>query len=301
MHDLISFGDITIDLFFKGDSLTQKDNHFFLAIGGKYSASYFHESLGGGGANVAVGCAHFGLDCAVIGKIGENPFKQMIIQKLVKKGVSCEFLKAEKEYMNISSILLDKSGERTIIHYRTPHAHVILNDYLSDKIIPSKIIYMGNMPDVSYAERIHTLSLFKKQSSMICLSLGILDCRDKFAHLKNLLACADILILNTHEYAELVKKEYTVIDFNKSSADLIQFDNRLLILTDGEKGSYAYYKKTVFYQKAIPPKKIVDTTGAGDAFTSGFLSTYLNHKDIQKAMCAGAEYASMIVSKIGAQ
>ena len=92
MYDLISIGDITIDLFFKGVSLTTKQNRFYLAIGGKYHADHFYESLGGGSANVAAGCSHFGVSAAVIGKIGENSFKQLIIQKLIRKGVSSEFL-----------------------------------------------------------------------------------------------------------------------------------------------------------------------------------------------------------------
>ncbi|HLD26578.1 MAG TPA: carbohydrate kinase family protein [Patescibacteria group bacterium] len=301
MYDLISIGNITIDLFFKGDSLTQKDDRFFLALGGKYSASYFHESLGGGGANVAVGCASFGLNCAVIGSIGENPFKNVIIQKLVKKGISCEFLRVEKNYINISAILLNEKGERTVVHYGTPHTDNITLNYLLPHSPKSKMIYMGNIRGITLNERKKSLCLFKKNSSLICIGLGISDCRNGFSYLKDILSCVDILILNTHEFSELVKKKYSNINFNENQAGLIHFDNQIVVLTDAEKGAYAYYKKKVYYQNAPTIKKIVDTTGAGDAFTSGFLSSYATDKNIQKALIRGSEYASSILSKIGAQ
>ncbi len=302
MYDLIAIGDITVDLFFKGESFTQKDDRFLLAIGGKYSASYFYESLGGGGANVAVGCAHFGFNCAVIGTVGENPFKQMIIQKLVKKRVSCEFLNVEKDYLNISTILLNELGGRTIIHYCPHHNSNKIGTLISQQTHQSKIVYLGNLPHITPDERQKWLMFFKEQSSIICLSLGISDCRKGVEFLKKLLLLADILILNTHEFSELVKKKITDINFNNSQTDFIQFDKKqVLILTDAEKGSYGYYEGEVFYQKALSPKKIVDTTGAGDAFTSGFLSSYIVDKNIQKGMHNGAVYASIILSRIGAQ
>ena len=46
-------------------------------------------------------------------------------------------------------------------------------------------------------------------------------------------------------------------------------------------------------------KKIVDTTGAGDGYTAGFISSFIKSKGIQKSMKKGAECASKIIEKIG--
>jgi fructokinase len=51
----------------------------------------------------------------------------------------------------------------------------------------------------------------------------------------------------------------------------------------------------------LHPKDIIDTTGAGDAFTSGFLAAYIHNEPIENAMRQGAEYASEILGRIGAQ
>ncbi len=60
MYDLISVGTISVDLYFLGKSFTFKDNRFALALGGKYQAENFYLSVGGGGANVAIGVAKHG-------------------------------------------------------------------------------------------------------------------------------------------------------------------------------------------------------------------------------------------------
>ena len=54
MYQLVSVGDITMDMYFQGETLTQEDGRFSLAIGGKYYAEMFHSGLGGSAANVSI-------------------------------------------------------------------------------------------------------------------------------------------------------------------------------------------------------------------------------------------------------
>src|SRR5687768_15456462 len=112
MYDLISIGNIAIDLYFRDKSFTVKDDRLQLAMGGKYFANYFHYGVGGGGANVAIGVRRSGLKTAILGKIGNNPFKDLILEVLKKEDVTSYLCQLEDEYMNISSILLSSKGER---------------------------------------------------------------------------------------------------------------------------------------------------------------------------------------------
>lgn len=305
MYDLITIGDITIDLFFKGEELTQKDDRFFLAIGGKYLADEFHETLGGGAANVAVGASHYGLNTAVLGKIGENVFKQIIIQKLIKKGVSTEFLLLDKDYLNISSILLSYTGDRSIIHYATPHETLDISEIMMNKLTRTTTVYMGNLPGISISERSKLLSFFKKKNIKIALNFGRQDCAESLAKVGKLIEYADILVLNKHEFADLVKKKIQTINFEKDCARLLpsklKASKMVLVITCAEEGSFAYHEEKVFYEKAVKPTKLVDATGAGDAYTSGFLSTFIKSNDISAAMQRGSENAARILAKIGAQ
>jgi len=110
MYDLISVGNISIDLYFKGSAFTKSKDRFNLAIGGKYYSDFFHEDIGGGGVNVAAGVAKLGLRPAIFGKIGDNAYKDLILKKLADKNISTEFCQIEENYYKISAIILTEKG-----------------------------------------------------------------------------------------------------------------------------------------------------------------------------------------------
>ena len=76
--------------------------------------------------------------------------------------------------------------------------------------------------------------------------------------------------------------------------------NKILIVTLGADGSIAFVGNKSYIQPAFPVKKVVDTTGAGDAFAAAFLKTFIYEHDIPSALQVGVEYAAKIVSKVGA-
>lgn len=302
MYDLIAIGNISIDLYFQGESLTNAKKRFTLAIGGKYNADYFHESLGGGGANVAIGASRHGLHTAILGKIGSNQFKEMILKHLEEHKVSDSLCTYKDEYLKISSILLSPSGERTIINYETPHEHIFETDEELQQLRNAKYVYVSNLPHVPLEERNHMLSYLNKHQITVILNLGIKDCRRPSNQITPMLHKTNILILNAHEFCEMIKHSYEAIDFKKDVRKYIDvLYNKILIVTDGEKGSYGYWDKNVYHMKAIQPKQIIDTTGAGDGFTAGFISGYSKYgRDVIKAMETGAKYAVKIIEKVGA-
>lgn len=76
--------------------------------------------------------------------------------------------------------------------------------------------------------------------------------------------------------------------------------NKLFVITLAEKGSIAFEGKNKYQQEAMPVNKIVDTTGAGDAYISAFLAEYLENKNIQKSLYEGTAYAAKVIQKYGA-
>lgn len=302
MYDLISIGSISIDLYFKGDSLTYKDNRFQLAIGGKYVVDHFQESVGGSGANVAIGAQRNGLKTAAFGFLGDNPFQSMIKNKLIETKVSVKLLKPVKNYYNISSIFLSPKGERSIVHYITPHQHILVDTDSIKKLVNTEYVYLGNLPDVPVSEREVLLRVFKKNDITTIVNLGVADCRRPKHQLENMLRLTDILILNGHEFADLVKAPYKDLRFKENVVDwyIPELKNKLLIITEGQKGSYGYYKGKLFYQKAVQARRIIDTTGAGDAYCAAFIAEYSTEKNIEKSMMKASDYATRILEKIGA-
>ncbi len=300
MYDLICIGNITVDLYFKGESITQEKDRFNLAVGGKYLADFFHQGLGGGAANVAIDASSLDLDCAVCALVGENVFKQIIIQHLVKKNVSTELLLFLSDFINISTILLSDSGERTVIHYPTQTASFTLADHMMTQLSEARAYYFGHIPQSTLEEKIALIETIASNNKPLFLNLGREDCEEGLPRMAPLIKNADTLILNTYEFSELVGKKRDEIDFETDISILLPKKELLLVLTDGKNGSFAYHNKTVYRQKATIVDKIVDTTGVGDAFAAGFIASFVKEQDIQKSLSAASQFASKKLTRLGA-
>lgn len=303
MVDLISIGTVTIDMYYKGETLTQTKDHFELAVGGKYFADYFYQGLGGGGANVAIGIEKNGLQAALIAKIGTNAFKKLICESLDEAKVTykdyCQF---EEEYINISSVLLTEKGEKTIINYRTPHQHIFEKEEDFEILKKGKAVYMANLARVPLAERVALLKYAKANGKTTFANLNVTDSRRPIEQIAQILKHVDVFIINTYEFADIVKTSYSSIDFHSKVTSKYQPFNpdQLVVVTDGAKGSYAYFQNNIYYQPAIKDVKVVDTTGAGDGFTAGFIAEYLkSERNIESSMKKGADYAAKILKKLG--
>jgi sugar/nucleoside kinase (ribokinase family) len=302
MFDVMTIGTLTIDLYFRSDCLTIKEGRFELAQGGKYFTDHFYESLGGGATNVALGLQSHGIRTALKTIIGKNSFKPFVVQKLQESGVSYLHSKIENNHLNISCILLAPNGEKTVINYQSPHQHMFTQPDDFTSLLRAKTFYVANLPDVSFYDKVKLLSYLRKNNKQIVLNLGVRDCRRDKDQLAELIENVDVLIVNGYEYADMIKKRYDMLDFHQNVVELYlpSFMNRTVVITDGEKGSYGYHNGKVFYQQSIRPQTIVDSTGAGDAYSAGFIASYIKTGDTEKAMHSGARYACHILGKIGA-
>ncbi len=74
----------------------------------------------------------------------------------------------------------------------------------------------------------------------------------------------------------------------------------ILNVTKGFRGASVFYQKKVFTKKA-PKSRVIDRTGAGDSYASGFLSNYIQTNNIKKAIAFGIANATACLKKIGAK
>lgn len=299
MDDILCIGDITIDIFYKGKNLPEKDGQFEFKLGEKYIPDQFHTGLGGGAANVAVGCATLGLGTAVLGKIGDNAFKQIILQFFAKKSISSEFLISESDFYNVSSIFIGTDGGRSIVHFPTPTNPFEISQAYQSHLKEFKTIYLNNLPGQSIAARCKLLDSIRGSDVRLYLNLGMRDCEAGLKETSPLLEKADVLLINTDEYAALIGAKKETIKFDTDRSKEIGMGDKVLILTDGKNGSYGYYKGQIVKEPDSGTTP-VDTTGAGDAYAAGFIVSYQENQDLKEAMKAGTNYAGKIVSRIGA-
>lgn len=302
MYDLVSIGTVAVDLYFTGDSLTQEDGRFSLAIGGKYFADGFYEGLGGGATNVAIGAKKNGLKVALAATIGENVFKKVILHKLDEIGIDYSLSIFEKDFYNISAVMIASNGDRSIVNYRSKHQETYDEQKELEKLVQTKMVYLANLPSLSLQTKTRILKFFKDRKITTFANLGISDCRKDFASLRRFLKYVDVLIINAHEFSEMIRTPYDEINFKENLKEeyLGEFKHLMLILTDGLKGSHGYYEENVYHQPAIKAKKVIDATGAGDGYTAGFIASFNTSHDIVEAMKNGAAYSTKVVSVMGA-
>ena len=300
MYQLVAIGDITVDLYYQSESLTREKDRFSLAIGGKYYSEYFHHGLGGSAANIAIHASNLGLDTAVVAKVGENAFKNMIVQTLAKKTVSTEFLYFDRNHISISSILLSPSGERTIIKHSDPKEHIYLGEHATDRVMRSDMVFMGNLPDVPIVERKKLLSAVKSSENLIGINFGTKDAENGLSKLKTLISKADMLFLNRHEYAALIGTQSSKVNLKANQHKKLGLNIDVLVITDGPDGSFAYTDKDVYSYDAPKVKNVIDATGAGDSFTAAFMVKYGETKNIDQSIESATEYAAKVLTKVGA-
>jgi sugar/nucleoside kinase (ribokinase family) len=85
-----------------------------------------------------------------------------------------------------------------------------------------------------------------------------------------------------------------------SLAALAERWHKLFVVTLGADGSLAYFGHDRFSQAAIAVDKVVDTTGAGDAFAAAFLASHMHGADLPTSLLRGAQLAATVVQQLGA-
>ena len=106
----------------------------------------------------------------------------------------------------------------------------------------------------------------------------------------------DITFANEQEITSLInaKNFNEVINFSKQL-------NKLVVITRGEKGAVAVKGEEIFESDIKKNLKIIDLTGAGDLFASGFLHGYINDLSIKECLEKGTEMSSRVIQQIGAR
>lgn len=303
MIQVVSLGSLTLDLFFQDRSLTISKKRFFLAIGGKYVVEKFSQAVGGGGGNVAVGLSRAGIKSAVWSEIGTGGVSQLIIGKLVEEGVTVDLLEKKPEFTNVSAILLSPQGERTIINHRSHECELTFGPAVKTALQTSRALYLGNMPELPLALRVGILKYAKQHRLTTFLNLGVKDCRLRLSKLRDLFENVDYLIVNRYELADIL-----MIPPNELVPKLINYQSQVfhnpaafLVITDGQFGAFSQSSSSIDHQEAIPVQKVVDATGAGDAFTSGFVSGVLYQQTLPACLLAGVRNAASVIQIVNAQ
>ncbi len=257
---------------------------------------------GGSAANTAVGFSSFGGKSAFIGKVGNDKFGNDFKNNIKKENV---FFNQKLNSSSIkptskSIILVSKDAERTMCTYLGASTNLSFYDIDLNIFKKSKIVYFeGYLFDMEESKKTITkiCEISKSNNILRCLSLSDSFCieRHRKDFLKLIQNHIDIIFANEAELKAL---------FNMNFKESI-FALRKIVeegaVTLGSKGSIVFNKEKEIEINPVLKKKVVDTTGAGDLYASGYLFGKSKKFNLPDCGNLGAVSASEIISYKGAR
>ncbi len=306
MYDVITIGSATFDIFVQSEEeqivtvRTPKMKKEFLAFeyGEKIDINNVKYELGGGGANTAVSFAHLGFETAAILKIGSDMNSNLILNNLKEKNVSDALVKiSDKQKTGFSVILATFDGDRTVLAHRGANTEIVEEDIPYDEIKQAKWLYIAPLSGDSN-KILDKISDFAEENDVsMAYNVGSTSIKLGLDKLRKVIATAEVLIMNRSEAAKVTLET----DITKMLELLHEIKAKVVVITDGRDGAYAYDGEFI-YKAPTFPAEVVSTLGAGDAFASTFVATIAKYGyDIEKAMKFASVNSSFIVQNFGAQ
>jgi fructokinase len=257
---------------------------------------------GGSVANTMAGIAYLKGDPSFIGKINTDEFGKIYKKSLEKINVNFRYSEKKESLPTGASIIcITPDSERTMCTYLGISSQLSKNDINEDDIKDYEVIFLeGYLWDKGMSEEMfkYVINLAKKNNIKIAMSLSDIFCvtRHRKDFLNLLINDLNILIGNENEINELMQKNNLLESINE-----IKKINKLIIVTRSANGSLAVSNNEITNCESVKVEKVIDLTGAGDLFASGFFKEYLNKSNIKQCLKTGSELAAKIIQKIGAR
>jgi len=253
-------------------------------------APSFEKAPGGAPANVAVGLARLGIETFFVGKVGQDAFGEFLREVLQNNQVITRFLKmTNRAKTTLAFVSLTKEGERDFVFYREPGADTLLDQQdIEEECFQGKgVFHFGSLTmthEPAYSATLKALSLAKKHGYLIsfdpnlrpALWKSLDEAREK---IRQAASQSHIVKVNEEEAMFVascnnLQKAIEFIRFHcKPSLVAVTLGKEGCLLCQGER------------QIRVPGFRVtsVDTTGAGDGFVAGLLSSlYMFWEELKK-------------------
>lgn len=301
MYDVIAIGDTTQDIFLKmNDAGLQCDlDGENCKICFDYADKIAVEQKTdipavGNAANHAIGISRMGLSSALYTVVGDDDQGHKSKDVMEKNGVATEYMTFDKERGTNLSIVINYKSERTIFVYHEPRT------YQLPEFKETKWVYLTSASgDGVHAMHEQTLAYLNANPNVkLAFNPGTHQIHLGKDELLPLLKKTDILFLNREESAEILGVETR--DVKELIGMYHAIGVKTMVLTDGPEGAYVS-DGTQIWHAGIFEGPVIERTGAGDSYGSGFLSAVIKGKDYPEAMSWGNANSTSVVKYIGAR
>ncbi len=322
MGKIITIGSAAMDVFVACDDAnivsvcTKNECKEFMSYpyGSKIDISSFSSKVGGGGINTACNFANLGFDTSAIFKIGKDIYSEGILEFFKKHRVNLKhIIQKEDTTTGFSIILVSFQGDRTVLAHRGANAEINENEIDFNAIKDADFIYVAPLNGKSNDVIEPLVDFAAKNNIKICFNAGTTSLKKGHTHLSKILKNAHVVVMNKEEASMATKIQVRPDTINKNFSsepihpdikkmlELLKIQNyQIIVITDGNKGAYAFDGES-YYKCPIFPSEVISTLGAGDAFASTFCAALKRtDNNVGLSLMYGSVNSASVVSKFGA-
>ena len=263
------------------------------------------KQLGGAPANFAYHAKALGAEGVVVSCIGDDDLGREISNQLGGLDLDCQYIAVDKSHRTgtVTVKLDDKGVPDFTIHENVAWDFIPLSDPLLELAARADAVCFGSLCQRSDVSR-DTVRRFLEKTKPDCLRIFDINIRQSYYSkdiVHTMLETSNVLKLNDDELPLVAQ----MLDIKGAESEILaelvaRYELRLVVLTKGAEGSRLYGPDGDSESKGVPPEKIADTVGAGDAFTAAVAVGLLNGNGLEQINAHANRVASFVCSQHGA-
>lgn len=285
--DLISVGASLIDLVALVNRFPESDDEIYIPD--------LRIEYGGSAANTAVACSRLGLKVAFLGKIGLDYFGDLILKKFAEEKVDTSLiLRTSATPTGLCFIAVDAAGDRRMFAFSGAANQLSISELNINSLLESRLIYMASLENTVFLAEFS--KKIREHGLKTALNPGALIANQGLEKAKPIIENTDIYISSYNEAVKILRVE----GLDNIKKVLFKQGVSKIAITLGSEGCMVADQSETYMIPAVKVN-VKDTTGAGDAFTAGFLTGLLTSKPLLEAGFMGVSAAALKIQHIGAR
>lgn len=297
--DKINFYDRGNDVLTAGELLIDMISSEY---GDDFECNTYNKFFGGSPANIAMNVKKLGINSIIASAIGNDSLGKFLLNRITASGIATDCIQQVEH--STSMVLVTKSkGTPVPIFYRDADFHMLYTKEIEEVAKNSKIVHfscwpISRMPAKNTIEKL--IKVAKENGTLVCFDPNYhpmiwekgengVEC------VKSIISKVDIVKPSEDDAERLFGKD----THEKQIAKFLNLGAKLVVMTLGSEGAIVSNgEETIKFDTMA--SEIVDTTGAGDAFWSGFYASIVKGYTIRQALNLGFAVSAYKLKHLGA-
>lgn len=261
-----------------------------------------HKKIGGAPLNVAIRLQSFGIDTAIVSRIGNDVNGAILVDYIQENGVSTDYIQNDNEYKTGEvTVFLDEKRSATYdINYPVAWDKIEFTTELQTLLTNADVFIFGSLVCRDNISK-ETLYQSLKLSKFKVFDVNIRNPHYTQKAILELMNMSNFIKFNDEEIIQICKfNKLSINSIEEQIKSISKFTNtKQICVTRGSNGAVLYINNTFYYNNGIQVK-VADTVGAGDSFLATLVSQLLHKEDPQKALDFACAIGAIVASKKGA-